>query len=132
MIVSGDRDLYTLLRDGVQVFNLDSKTLVSEADVTTQYHGVPPRLLPFFQALRGDLRAKKLRRKMFAPKDAARLTVAYETPRRLFGALETLSEADRATLAHTTLENLEQNVALHTLNDHAPTVLATGLTVEGV
>lgn len=124
VIVSGDRDLYTLIKEGVQVHDLHSGELVGETQAREQFGGVPPRLLPFYQALRGDLRGHRMRRAMFGRDDAARLAGRYETPARLYAAWDELSEADRAVLSQTTSEALEQGVELHTLNDHAPTALA--------
>lgn len=37
-----------------------------------------------------------------------------------------ITKADPETLTNTSVEDLEQNVTLHTLSDHAPTVLALG------
>ncbi len=57
MIVSGDRDVYQLVRDGVRVMTTSrgvTDTRVYDAAGVVERYGVPPELVPDFIALRGD------------------------------------------------------------------------------
>ena len=57
LLLTGDRDLFQCVRDGVSVLYLSTgvrgATVVDAADVERRY-GVPPALVPDFIALRGD------------------------------------------------------------------------------
>jgi DNA polymerase-1 len=57
MIVSGDRDVYQLVRDGVRVMTTSrgiTDTKVYDADGVVERYGVPPELVTDFIGLKGD------------------------------------------------------------------------------
>jgi DNA polymerase-1 len=57
MIVSGDRDVYQLVRDGVRVMTTSrgvTDTKVYDAEGVVERYGVPPELVPDLIGLKGD------------------------------------------------------------------------------
>src|SRR5665648_1053639 len=57
MIVSGDRDVYQLVRDGVRVMTTSrgvTDTKVYDHDGVIERYGVPPELVTDFIGLKGD------------------------------------------------------------------------------
>ena len=57
MIVSGDRDVYQLVRDGIRVMTTSrgvTDTKVYDADGVVERYGVPPELVTDFIGLKGD------------------------------------------------------------------------------
>ena len=57
MIVTGDRDLFQLIEDGVQVMATSrgiTETKVYDHDAVVDRYGIPPELIPDFVGLKGD------------------------------------------------------------------------------
>lgn len=123
VIVTADQDLYGLVDDNVQVFDLKDRRLV---DVKTAQEkcGVPPHLLPFYKALVGDVADRVPGVPFLEAAQAAELVNTYQTPERLFEALPSLSPALQRSFRRSSLERIKLHIKLHTLNDQAPNVLA--------
>src|SRR5205807_2907877 len=57
MVVTGDRDSFQLIEDGVQVMATSrgiTETKVYDRDAVVERYGIPPELIPDFYGLKGD------------------------------------------------------------------------------
>lgn len=127
VIVTGDNDLYGVVDDNIQVYDLKSRKLIDADTAQALHHGVPPHLTPFYKALIGDVSDRIPRVPTLTHEEAANLVITYQSPELLFANLEHLSPELRAKFRPVNLSDLQLYVQLGTLNREAPIMAVTDL-----
>ncbi len=115
-IVSHDKDLYQLIKDGqIVVWDPSKKVIVDEAGCIAKF-GVHPSLFIDFQALIGDSVDNVPGVKGIGPKTAAKLINEYKTIENLYENIENIKGRTRELL-EAGKENAFMSKKLVTLND---------------
>jgi DNA polymerase I len=98
MIVSGDRDVYQLVRDGVRVMTTSrgiTDTKVYDAEGVVERYGVPPDLVTAFIGLKGDSSDNIPGVPGIGDKTAAELLRRFGSLEAVLGAVDEISGAKR-------------------------------------
>ena len=98
MIVSGDRDVYQLVRDGVRVMTTSrgvTDTKVYDADGVVERYGVPPELVTDFIGLKGDTSDNIPGVPGIGDKTAAQLLQQFGDLEGVLGSVDEISGAKR-------------------------------------
>ena len=127
VIVTGDADLYGVVDDNIQVYDLKTRRLIDAETAQALHHGVPPHLIPFYKALIGDVSDRIPRVPTLTREEAAHLVTTYQSPENLFENLKHLSPATREKFRNVNLSDLQLYVQLGTLNREAPIMAVTDL-----
>ena len=127
VIVTGDEDLYGVVDDNIQVYDLKSRKLIDAETAQALHHGVPPHLTPFYKALIGDVSDRIPRVPTLTREEAAYLVITYQSPENLFANLKHLSPDMRGKFRPVKLSDLQLYVQLGTLNREAPVMAVTDL-----
>lgn len=99
VIVASDKDMLQLVRDHEIVVFDPMKEIFYTPDKVKERFGVPPELIPEFQALTGDSIDNVPGVKGIGPKTATKLLSQYRTIERLYDHLQDLSPSLRKKLA---------------------------------
>ena len=98
MIVSGDRDVYQLVRDGVRVMTTSrgvTDTKVYDRDGVVERYGVPPELVTDFIGLKGDTSDNIPGVPGIGDKTAAQLLQQFGDLEAVLGSVDEISGAKR-------------------------------------
>ena len=98
MIVSGDRDVYQLVRDGVRVMTTSrgvTDTKIYDADGVAERYGVPPDLVTDFIGLKGDTSDNIPGVPGIGDKTAAQLLQQFGDLEGVLGSVDEISGAKR-------------------------------------
>ena len=98
MIVSGDRDVYQLVRDGVRVMTTSrgvTDTKVYDAEGVVERYGVPPELVTDFIGLKGDTSDNIPGVPGIGDKTAAQLLQQFGDLEGVLGSVDEISGAKR-------------------------------------
>jgi DNA polymerase-1 len=98
MIVSGDRDVYQLVRDGVRVMTTSrgvTDTKVYDREGVVERYGVPPELVTDFIGLKGDTSDNIPGVPGIGDKTAAQLLQQFGTLEGVLGSVDEISGAKR-------------------------------------
>ena len=98
MIVSGDRDVYQLVRDGVRVMTTSrgvTDTKVYDAEGVVERYGVPPELVPDLIGLKGDTSDNIPGVPGIGDKTAAQLLQRFGSLEKVLGSVDEISGAKR-------------------------------------
>ncbi|MQA74721.1 MAG: DNA polymerase I [Solirubrobacterales bacterium] len=98
MIVSGDRDVYQLVRDGIRVMTTSrgvTDTKVYDHDGVVERYGVPPELVADFIGLKGDTSDNIPGVPGIGDKTAAQLLERFGDLEGVLGAVDEISGAKR-------------------------------------
>jgi DNA polymerase-1 len=98
MIVSGDRDVYQLVRDGVRVMTTSrgvTDTKIYDRDGVVERYGVPPELVTDFIGLKGDTSDNIPGVPGIGDKTAAQLLQQFGDLEAVLGAVDEISGAKR-------------------------------------
>ncbi len=99
VIVASDKDMLQLVRDHEIVVFDPMKEIFYTPDKVKERFGVPPELIPEFQALTGDSIDNVPGVKGIGPKTATKLLSQYRTIEKLYDHLQDLSPSLRKKLA---------------------------------
>ncbi len=98
MIVSGDRDVYQLVRDGVRVMTTSrgvTDTKVYDADGVVERYGIPPDLVTDFIGLKGDTSDNIPGVPGIGDKTAAQLLQQFGSLEKVLESVDEISGAKR-------------------------------------
>jgi DNA polymerase I len=98
MIVSGDRDVYQLVRDGVRVMTTSrgvTDTRVYDAEGVVERYGVPPELVPDLIGLKGDTSDNIPGVPGIGDKTAAQLLQRFGSLEKVLESIDEISGAKR-------------------------------------
>jgi DNA polymerase-1 len=98
MIVSGDRDVYQLVRDGVRVMTTSrgvTDTTVYDRDGVVERYGIPPELVTDFIGLKGDTSDNIPGVPGIGDKTAAQLLQQFGSLEDVLGSVDEISGAKR-------------------------------------
>ena len=98
MIVSGDRDVYQLVRDGVRVMTTSrgvTDTKVYDAEGVVERYGVPPELVPDLIGLKGDTSDNIPGVPGIGDKTAAQLLQRFGSLEKVLESVDEISGAKR-------------------------------------
>ena len=98
MIVSGDRDVYQLVRDGVRVMTTSrgvTDTKIYDRDGVVERYGVPPELVTDFIGLKGDTSDNIPGVPGIGDKTAAQLLQQFGDLEGVLGSVDEISGAKR-------------------------------------
>src|ERR671924_972571 len=98
MVVTGDRDAYQLVRDGVRIMTTSrgiTDTRVYDRDGVVERYGIPPELIPDFIGLKGDTSDNIPGVPGIGDKTAAQLLQKYGDLEGVLGHVDEISGAKR-------------------------------------
>ncbi len=98
MIVSGDRDVYQLVRDGVRVMTTSrgvTDTKIYDAEGVVERYGVPPELIPDLIGLKGDTSDNIPGVPGIGDKTAAQLLQRFGSLEEVLASVDQISGAKR-------------------------------------
>ncbi len=98
MIVSGDRDVYQLVRDGIKVMTTSrgvTDTKIYDRDGVVERYGIPPELVTDFIGLKGDTSDNIPGVPGIGDKTAAQLLQQFGSLEGVLGAVDEISGAKR-------------------------------------
>ncbi len=98
MVVTGDRDAYQLVRDGVRIMTTSrgiTDTRVYDRDGVIDRYGIPPELIPDFIGLKGDTSDNIPGVPGIGDKTAAELLQRFGTLENVLSSIEEISGAKR-------------------------------------
>jgi DNA polymerase-1 len=120
MIVSGDRDVYQLVRDGVRVMTTSrgvTDTRVYDAEGVVERYGVPPELVTDFIGLKGDTSDNIPGIPGIGDKTAAELLQRFGSLERVLDSVDEISGAKRKQNLVEHAEDARISKRLATLHD---------------
>ena len=100
MVVTGDRDAYQLVDDGVRIMTTSrgiTDTKVYDRQGVIDRYGIPPELVPDFIGLKGDTSRQHPRRPGHRRQDRRRAAAALRRPRGACSPASTRSPAPSAS-----------------------------------
>jgi DNA polymerase-1 len=98
MIVSGDRDVYQLVDDGIRVMSTSrgvTETKIYDRDGVVERYGVPPELVPDFIGLKGDTSDNIPGVPGIGEKTASQLLQKYGSLEHVLDSIDEISGAKR-------------------------------------
>jgi DNA polymerase I len=129
MIVSGDRDVYQLVRDGVRVMTTSrgvTETKVYDSEGVVERYGVPPDLVPDLIGLRGDTSDNIPGVPGIGDKTAAQLLQEFGSLEAVLENVESVSGAKRKQNLTEHAEDARISKRLATLNDQVELPIDVG------
>jgi DNA polymerase I len=120
MIVSGDRDVYQLVRDGVRVMTTSrgvTDTRIYDAEGVVERYGVPPELISDFIGLKGDTSDNIPGIPGIGDKTAAELLQRFGSLERVLDSVDEISGAKRKQNLVEHAEDARLSKRLATLNE---------------
>jgi len=120
MVVSGDRDVYQVVTDGVRVMTTSrgiTDTRVYDAEGVVERYGVPPELVPDLIGLRGDTSDNIPGVPGIGDKTAAELLQRFGSLERVLESVDEISGAKRKQNLTEHAEDARVSKQLATLNE---------------
>src|SRR6476469_8514944 len=118
MVVTGDRDAYQLVDDGIRVMSTSrgiTETKVSDREAVIERYGVPPELVTDLMGLRGDTSDNIPGVPGIGEKTAAQLLQKFGTLERVLESVDEISGAKRKENLTNHADDARMSRALATL-----------------
>jgi len=133
MVVTGDRDAYQLVGEGVRVMSTSrgiTETKVYDRDAVLERYGVPPELITDLMGLRGDTSDNIPGVPGIGEKTASQLLQRFGSLEKVLGSVEEISGAKRKQNLVEHADDARMSKELATLQDEIETGVDLGAAME--